>query len=90
MTALYKTKIQETTGKSYLFLVFVLYSFNNVDHFSFLDDVMKEMKIDFHISEDVEIRLWNRYMSNTYELLTNTASTIQDAGLYDSQVSCFF
>ncbi|XP_065058789.1 ubiquitin carboxyl-terminal hydrolase 15-like [Rhopilema esculentum] len=51
-----------------------------------LDDVMQEMRIAFSVPEDKDIRIWNRYMSSTYELLKNTSSTIQDAGLYDGQV----
>ena len=47
---------------------------------------MTEMKTAFKISESKDTRLWNKYMSNTYELLTNSESTIQDAGLYDGQV----
>ena len=44
------------------------------------------MREEFHISQDTEVRLWNKYMSNTYEPLTKPDNTIQDAGLYQGQV----
>lgn len=40
----------------------------------------------FNIPAEKETRLWNRYMSNTYEQLSKLDSTVQDAGLYDGQV----
>lgn len=40
----------------------------------------------FNISAEKETRLWNRYMSNTYEQLCKLDSTVQDAGLYQGQV----
>lgn len=44
------------------------------------------MRRIFSIPEDAEVRLWNRYMSNTYELLSKKDVTLQDAGLYQGQV----
>ena len=44
------------------------------------------MKKQFNISEDRETRLWNKYMSNTYEHLSKKENTVQDAGLYQGQV----
>ena len=41
----------------------------------------------FSIEEKKEVRLWNRYMSNTYEHLSKMDNTLQDAGLYQGQVS---
>uniref|UniRef100_A0A672IT68 Ubiquitin carboxyl-terminal hydrolase n=1 Tax=Salarias fasciatus TaxID=181472 RepID=A0A672IT68_SALFA len=38
------------------------------------------------IPDEKETRLWNRYMSNTFEPLNKPDSTIQDAGLYQGQV----
>ena len=43
----------------------------------------------FSISEAKETRLWNRYMSNTFEPLNKPESTIQDAGLYQGQVRLY-
>lgn len=40
----------------------------------------------FEVTEDKEIRIWNKYMSNTYELLSRKDQTIQDCGLYNGQV----
>lgn len=40
----------------------------------------------FNIPAEKETRLWNRYMSNTYEQLSKLDSTVQDAGLYHDQV----
>ncbi|KAJ6667755.1 hypothetical protein lerEdw1_016076 [Lerista edwardsae] len=48
--------------------------------------IEKGMRKQFNISEEKEIRLWSRYMSNTYEQLSKLDNTIQDAGLYQGQV----
>lgn len=40
----------------------------------------------FSIPDEKETRLWNKYMSNTFEPLNKPDSTIQDAGLYQGQV----
>lgn len=40
----------------------------------------------FSIPDEKETRLWNRYMTNTFEPLNKPDSTIQDAGLYQGQV----
>lgn len=52
----------------------------------YLGHVMSEMKQVFNITEDTETRLWNKYMSNSCELLPNMEQTVQDAGLYQGQV----
>ncbi|GCC34897.1 ubiquitin carboxyl-terminal hydrolase 15-like isoform X1 [Chiloscyllium punctatum] len=51
-----------------------------------IDTIEKEMRKLFSIPEEKEIRLWNKYMSNTFEPLNKPDSTIQDAGLYQGQV----
>lgn len=51
-----------------------------------IDQIEKEMRKLFNISDDKETRLWNRYMCNTYEHLNKTDHTIQDAGLYQGQL----
>ncbi|GCB66809.1 hypothetical protein scyTo_0010148, partial [Scyliorhinus torazame] len=48
--------------------------------------IEKEMRKLFSIPDEKEIRLWNKYMSNTFEPLNKPDSTIQDAGLYQGQV----
>ena len=40
----------------------------------------------FQIESVKEVRLWSRYLSNTYELLDMKAASLQDAGLYRDQV----
>ena len=44
------------------------------------------MRTAFEIKDDKEVRLWNKYMSNTYEPLNNPNNTVQDSGLYEGQV----
>lgn len=51
--------------------------------------IEKEMRKLFSIPDEKETRLWNRYMSNTFEPLNKPDSTIQDAGLYQGQVGTF-
>lgn len=48
------------------------------------------MRKVFSIADEKETRLWNRYMSNTFEPLNKPDSTIQDAGLYQGQVRTLF
>ncbi|XP_020626847.1 ubiquitin carboxyl-terminal hydrolase 4-like [Orbicella faveolata] len=48
--------------------------------------VMAEMRRVFNIVDEVETRVWTKYMSNTYDLLGNLEYTVQDAGLYHGQV----
>uniref|UniRef100_A0A4W4H9U5 Ubiquitin carboxyl-terminal hydrolase 15 n=1 Tax=Electrophorus electricus TaxID=8005 RepID=A0A4W4H9U5_ELEEL len=47
-----------------------------------IDTIEKEMRKLFNIPDEKETRLWNKYMSNTFESLNKPDSTIQDAGLY--------
>lgn len=54
--------------------------------FSSTATIEKEMRKLFNIPAEKETRLWNRYMSNTYEQLSKLDSTVQDAGLYQGQV----
>lgn len=44
------------------------------------------MRTLFNIPSEKETRLWNKYMSNTYEQLNKPDSTVQDAGLFQGQV----
>uniref|UniRef100_A0A8C5KP67 Ubiquitin carboxyl-terminal hydrolase 15 n=1 Tax=Jaculus jaculus TaxID=51337 RepID=A0A8C5KP67_JACJA len=49
------------------------------------DTIEKEIRKIFNIPDEKETRLWNKYMSNTFESLNKPDSTIQDAGLYQGQ-----
>lgn len=51
-----------------------------------IETIEKEMRNLFNIPKEKETRLWNRYMSNTFEQLSKPDSTVQDAGLYQGQV----
>uniref|UniRef100_A0A3Q3R0Y4 Ubiquitin carboxyl-terminal hydrolase n=1 Tax=Monopterus albus TaxID=43700 RepID=A0A3Q3R0Y4_MONAL len=51
------------------------------------DTIEKEMRTLFNIPSEKETRLWNKYMSNTYEQLNKPDSTVQDAGLFQGQVA---
>ncbi|XP_038054457.1 ubiquitin carboxyl-terminal hydrolase 15-like [Patiria miniata] len=51
-----------------------------------IDIIEKAMRKLFDISEERETRIWNKYMSNTYEHLSKKENTVQDAGLYQGQV----
>uniref|UniRef100_A0AAR2LWX4 Ubiquitin carboxyl-terminal hydrolase 15 n=1 Tax=Pygocentrus nattereri TaxID=42514 RepID=A0AAR2LWX4_PYGNA len=51
-----------------------------------IDTIEKEMRKLFSIPDERETRLWNKYMSNTFEPLNKPDSTIQDAGLYQGQL----
>ncbi|XP_011407941.1 PREDICTED: probable serine/threonine-protein kinase kinY [Amphimedon queenslandica] len=58
-------------------------SFSRADTISRLFSVIKEQ---FNIPDTTECRLWQRYMANSYELLTNLRQTIPDAGIYGGQM----
>ncbi|KAK2176765.1 hypothetical protein NP493_642g00044 [Ridgeia piscesae] len=51
-----------------------------------IECIEKKMQQAFNISDKTEVRLWNKYMSNTYEHLNRSDLTIQDAGLYQGTV----
>jgi hypothetical protein len=59
-------------------------------NFLFTEDLEKEMRKTFEISDETEVRLWYKYMSNTYEHLSKKESTLQDAALYSGQVWHYF
>lgn len=62
---------------------FQVRSFSRADVISYVEVAMREV---FRISVEAETRIWNKYMSNTYELLTSKEQSIQDCGLYNGQV----
>ena len=55
---------------------------------SIIGRVMTVIKQKFNIPDTTECRLWQRYMTNSYELLTNLQQTMSDASIY-GQVSLF-
>ncbi|XP_071961505.1 ubiquitin carboxyl-terminal hydrolase 15-like [Antedon mediterranea] len=57
--------------------------FSKADTIETIESVMRDA---FNISDKTEIRIWNKYMSNTYEQLAKKDNTVQDAGLYQGQV----
>ncbi len=81
----------ETSRIIYFFLV------NSISHHWFCeqsffltpppDTIEKEMRSLFDIPSEKDTRLWNKYMSNTYEQLNKLDSTVQDAGLFQGQVN---
>ncbi|XP_028401307.1 ubiquitin carboxyl-terminal hydrolase 15-like [Dendronephthya gigantea] len=57
--------------------------FSRADNIGHVESVMKNI---FEVADEKETRIWNKYMSNTYELLSKKEQTIQDCGLYNGQV----
>ena len=49
-------------------------------------ELQAKMCLLFDVPAETECRLWQQYMTNTYELLSKLSHTISDAGLYDGQV----
>jgi ubiquitin carboxyl-terminal hydrolase 4/11/15 len=60
------------------------YSFSREDNIENLEAVLRK---EFEVEEDAECRVWYRFMTHTYELLSNRSQTLQDAGLYNGQVN---
>lgn len=56
---------------------------SRVDTIGSLELVMRDL---FDIPDDVEVRLWNKYVSNTYEQLNKREQTLQEAGFYSGQI----
>lgn len=48
--------------------------------------ILEEMKRVFELKEDQEVRVWNKFSSNTYEKLSNLDNTVQEAGLFSGQI----
>lgn len=53
---------------------------------SSVEEVEKVMRKKYEIPDDKEVRLWNKYMTNTYEPLNKMEQTLQEAGLYSGQI----
>jgi ubiquitin carboxyl-terminal hydrolase 4/11/15 len=62
---------------------FKCHSFSRADTVEYLEAVLRK---EFEVEEDAECRVWYRFMTHTYELLSNRSQTLQDAGLYNGQV----
>ena len=60
------------------------YEFSQADTIGDLETIIKK---EFEIEEDAECCVWHRFMTHTYELLSNRSQTLQDAGLYSGQVN---
>ena len=50
---------------------------------AYLESAMREV---FEIPSSTDCRVWHRYMTHTYELLSRSDQSLQDAGLYSGQV----
>ena len=63
---------------------FKYHSFSRIDTIGDLEAVMKE---EFKVEKDAECRVWYRFMTHDYELLSNRSQTLQDDGVYNGQVT---
>ena len=63
---------------------FKFWSFSRGDTVGYLEAILKE---EFKVEKDAECRIWHRFMTHTYELLSNPSQTLQDVGLYNGQVN---
>ena len=59
------------------------HSFSRADTVGYLEAVIRK---EFEVEEDAECRVWHRFMTHQYELLSNHSQTLQDAGLNNGQV----
>ena len=50
-----------------------------------IGDIVEEMKTMFGINDE-ETRVWNKFMTNTYELVTKMEQTLQDSGIGSGQM----
>ena len=50
------------------------------------EDIEMKMRQVFNIDANKPVRMWNKYIRNTYEALEYPERTVQDAGLYHNQV----
>ena len=46
------------------------------------------MRATFSISEEMECRVWHRYKTDPYKLLTEPNKTLQESGVYHEEVNC--
>jgi len=51
-----------------------------------LEHIQSTMRAEFNIAAESDVRLWNKYSSNTFEQLAKLDHTVQDAGLFSGQL----
>jgi len=51
-----------------------------------IGEVVEEMKMMFSVSSEEEVRVWNKFMTNTYELIAKMDQTLQDSGIGSGQM----
>ena len=68
---------------SYSFIYFVLHLLPLHSHPA---DLEGELRSTFDVEKDVQCRVWHRYMTSTFELLSDPKQSLQDAELYSGQV----
>ena len=59
----------------------------NLPYYCTIGFLERVIRATFSISEEMECRMWHRYMTHTYELLTEPNQTLQDYGLHNGQVN---
>ncbi len=55
-------------------------------YYAFTADLESAIREEFGVPPAKECRVWHRYMTHTYELLSKADQGLQDAGLYNGQV----
>ena len=58
-------------------------SFSRDDTVGELEAAIRE---EFHVDQDAECRVWYRFKTHTYELLSNSSQTLKYTGLYNGTV----
>ena len=76
------------------FIEFQLAEYNNLEDTTWrkfsksdiLEHIQSTMRAEFNIAAESDVRLWNKYSSNTFEQLAKLDHTVQDAGLFSGQL----
>ena len=83
----------DTIGTQLTLLSFVCLPLLHLSTFSLLSpfasipaDLEAKLRSTFDVEKDVHCRVWHRYMTSTYELLSDPKQSLRDAGLYNGQV----
>ena len=50
------------------------------------EEVEDKARDILEVPSEAEVRMWQRFMTNSYELLKNPEQTLADAGIYGGQV----
>ena len=77
-----------TTSSAVSLSMVVLFWWDAHIKFYCVADLERELRRTFGVPDSVECRVWHRYMTSCFELLSNAQETLQDAGLYNGQVNC--